>query len=307
MSKGFQTYIFWLDEVQRCFTVFHPLNRAAETLPVVLSPNCYAKDKLSGIDALNENSKANRAASRFGYIRIGLSTPEGNWEFGNDGVVNDDKPMPCSNEDSVDLHYVRRVMNFLESNPNQFNTARIYAQGFSQNSMFSAYIGFCLSEKIVGIWQGGSGMALTGLPPNLPGCEGQVKASSFDKCYNCEQCIKDDPCIECQYWPIYPCYAKDRPIIDCLTEYDNDYVSVVKDDPTKSTAIYMYDRLINEGHDARLLRFSPSDGNPGGHKNIQNEEYWIAGCLGISESCSKVRKTQYFLFFLYLLKVTKSF
>ena len=57
----------------------------------------------------------------------------------------------------------------------------------------------------------------------------------------------------------------------------------------------MYNKLINEGHDARLLRFSPNDGNPGGHKNIQNEEYWIAGCLGITESCSKVRITQYFL------------
>ena len=47
----------------------------------------------------------------------------------------------------------------------------------------------------------------------------------------------------------------------------------------------MYDRLVTEGHDARLLRFSPSaDGTiPGSHKNPKNDEYWKVGCLGITE------------------------
>merc|ERR1719219_1669894 len=34
-TKGFQTYTFMQDDVQRCFTVFHPLERAGEVLPVV--------------------------------------------------------------------------------------------------------------------------------------------------------------------------------------------------------------------------------------------------------------------------------
>ena len=47
----------------------------------------------------------------------------------------------------------------------------------------------------------------------------------------------------------------------------------------------MYDRLVTEGHDARLLRFSPSaDGTiPGSHQNPKNYNYWQAGCLGITE------------------------
>ena len=47
----------------------------------------------------------------------------------------------------------------------------------------------------------------------------------------------------------------------------------------------MYDRLVTEGHDARLLRFSPSaDGTiPGSHQNPKNYNYWQVGCLGITE------------------------
>ena len=82
--------------------------------------------------------------------------------------------MPCSEEDSKDIPYVQAVFDFIESNPGQFDASKIYAQGFSQNSMFSAYIGFCFNEKVLGIWQGGSGMAYTGLPPNLPGCQAHV-------------------------------------------------------------------------------------------------------------------------------------
>ena len=81
-ASGFQTYTFWLEDVQRCFTVFHPPTRASEALPVVLAPNCYAQDRLSGIEALNAKSDGNAAAVRFGFARIGLSTPDGAWAFG---------------------------------------------------------------------------------------------------------------------------------------------------------------------------------------------------------------------------------
>ena len=55
---------------------------------------------------------------------------------------------------------------------------------------------------------GGSGMAITGDPINLPGCQGQVTASDYaNECSNCNACIQSHPCTECQYWPIYPCYS----------------------------------------------------------------------------------------------------
>ena len=74
-----------------------------------------------------------------------------------------------------------------------------------------------------------------------------------------------------------------------LAEYVNDPISVDQADPdTYSSSTYMYLKLLDEGHDARLFRFSPSaDGTiPGGHKNPQNSQYWQVGCLGITPACS---------------------
>lgn len=168
-SDGFYTYTFWLGDVQRCFTVYHPTSRASEALPVVLSPNCYGQDSLQGNEMKVTFSDWNQGAERYGFARIGLSTPDGHWTFGNDGVVNDENPMPCSDEESKDMPYLKAVFDFIDANPDQFDGSRIWAQGFSQNSMFSAYIGFCFNQRVLGVWQGGSGMALTGQLPNLPG------------------------------------------------------------------------------------------------------------------------------------------
>jgi len=290
-SDGFQTYTFWLGDVQRCFTVFHP---GGGSIPVYLAPNCYAKDKLSGIEGMKSYSDGNAAATRYGFARFGLSSPDGAWTFGNDGVVNDDYPMPCSDEDSKDMPYLRAIFDFIESNPDQFDASKIYAGGFSQNSMFSAYIAFCFNEKVLGVWQGGSGLAYTGEKPYLPGCQAQVTASDFAECNGCNQCVSTNFCTSCQYWPIYPCYSEKRPMVDCVAVYDNDKIAV-SDPDTLNTAINMYETLMNEGHDARLLRFSPSDDGTinGGHLDPKNKEFWQVGCLGITDPCSEACETAF--------------
>merc|ERR1711935_565482 len=129
-SKGFQTYGFVQDGVQRCFTVFHPLVRAGESLPVVISSQCYGKDNLQSISMTNENTADNKAAARYGFARIGVSTPDGHWTFGNDNIVNDLKPMPCADEDSKDIAYMRKIMKFVEDNSEQFDATKVYAEGF---------------------------------------------------------------------------------------------------------------------------------------------------------------------------------
>ena len=122
------------------------------------------------------------------------------------------------------------------------------------------------------------------MKPFLQGCRAQVLHSNWDKCHaqqkTCQQCIEEYPCSECQYWPIYPCYTPEKPMIDCLTEYTNDGTTTNLQNPNnESTALYMYSRLLDEGHDARLFRFSPSaDGTiTGGWKAITNSKYWIIG------------------------------
>jgi len=241
---------------------------------------------------INEDSDANVAAARYGFARVGISSPDGEWTFGNNGVVNDETPMPCSDSDSKDIKYVRAVFSFLESNSDTYDSSRVYAEGFSQNSMFSAYLSFCMNDKVVGVWQGGSGLSLTGLPPTLPGAQAQCTASAFKE-YQFD-CITKEPCTDCQYWPIYPCYQPQRPMIDCVVEYSNDPIST-SDDPDQTTGKYMYEALSDEGHAVRYMQFSPSDDGTiqGGHENPQNVAYWQVGCWGITEQCSSECETAF--------------
>ena len=270
--------------------MFHPVSRAEEQLPVVLSSNCYASDALMGIDMKATNTDANIAAERYGYSRIGLSSPDGYWTFGNDGIVNDENPMPCSEDDSKDIPYLQTIFDFIDSKSDQFDNEKIYAEGFSQNSMFSAYVAFCFSDKVIGVWQGGSGMALNGELPDLPGLQAQCTASGYAELGRA--CLTTDVCDDCQYWPIYPCYNEARPMVDCVAEYTNDGVSV---QDGYSSAVYMYDALVAEGHDVRLLRFEPSEDDTigGAHKDPKNAVYWQVGCLGITSPCSEECETAF--------------
>ena len=285
-ADGFTTYTFWLGDVQRCFTVYRPTSRASEKLPVLLAMRCYGEDRLMGLNMGRESLPENVAATQYGYSRFGLSTPNGHWTFGNDGVVNDANPQPCSAEDSEDIPYLQAIFDFIDANPDKFDNEKIYAEGFSQNSMFSAYTAFCFPDKVVGIWQGGSGMAITGAPPNLPAMQAQCTKTSFNE--HGKDCADEDPCTDCQYWPIYPCYSTSRPMVDCIAEYTNDGISVDRQ-TGDSSAEYMYEAQMREGHDARLFRFDPSSDETiaGGHVDPKNTAYWQVGCLGITEPCSE--------------------
>merc|ERR1711874_407102 len=203
VSQGFQTYTFILDDVQRCFTTYIPLNRTGEKLPLMISPNCYARDKLESIQMGSSSHVWNEAASQFGYARIGISTPEKNWEFPNDLIINDDNPMPCKNRDSIDLQYMRKVFKFIQKNDDKFDLSRVYAHGFSQNSIWSSVIGVCFSDQIRGIFLGASGMSIKGQALCTTNYGTYVNATSMKICKKekirggCEGCEKKYECPEC--------------------------------------------------------------------------------------------------------------
>ena len=77
-------------------------------------------------------------------------------------------------------------------------------------------------------------------------------------------------------------------MIACLSDYTND--GTVNNNG-HSSIINMYEAMLDEGHDARLFRFSKSnDSTIGGtHIGPQNEELWQVGCLGLSTPCSQVK------------------
>jgi hypothetical protein len=56
----------------------------------------------------------------------------------------------------------------------------------------------------------------------------------------------------------------------------------------------MYESMIEEGNDARMLSFTPNAPSaPGGHKNPENMYSWVVGCLGIVDSCSTACETNF--------------
>ena len=286
VKNGFTTYTFKIGEHQRCFTVFHPPTRADEQLPVVLTPDCYAEDRLTAPGKNLGMSKpwewGNQLATRYGYIRIGLSTSDGHWTFGNNNIINDELPMPCSDEDSKDITYLKTIFSFMQSNPDRFDSSRVYVIGFSQNAQFAAYTAYCFPENVVGVWQGGAGMELNGQLPYTPNRSAQCTQESYE--IHKKQCIKKDPCKTCKYFPIYPCYIERGPMVHCISEYTNDDFAVQQG---FSMSKNMYQKATDEGQDARLLRFSPSaDGSiVGGHVNPTNGASWWVGCLGITAPC----------------------
>merc|ERR1711907_671832 len=143
-----------------------------------------------------------------------------------------------------------------------------YIEGFSQSSMWSAYVAVCFADRITGVWQGGSGLAKTGHAPVTPGWQGQCSLSDYLD--NGNDCCNTNYCEECAWWPIYPRTCENK-IIDCMGSYTNDNIACGSD-------YYMYEAMVKEGNDARLLSFSPSADNNGGHKNPSNQYDWMVGC-----------------------------
>ena len=119
-----------------------------------------------------------KAATRYEYAVIGLSSPDGAWAFGNNGIANDETPMSCQQSDSKDIAYLQQVFLFLEKQKKStdgssfdFDLTRVFTEGFSQNSMFAMYTAMCFADRVNGVWQGGSGIAVRGSAPTPPGMQ----------------------------------------------------------------------------------------------------------------------------------------
>lgn len=145
------------------------------------------------------------------------------------------------------------------------------------------YVAVCFADRIAGVWQGGSGLALSGYQPIPPGIQGQC--SYDDYANDGASCCSTDTnhfCTDCQYWPIYP-KSCGNTLIDCLVSYEDDPVGCGSD-------YYMYNAMQNEGHDPRLMSIKNDDrlliSSGSGHQPPQNEWAWKAGCLGLTDPCS---------------------
>eukprot|EP00927_Polykrikos_kofoidii_P028323 TRINITY_DN24761_c0_g1_i2.p1 TRINITY_DN24761_c0_g1~~TRINITY_DN24761_c0_g1_i2.p1 ORF type:complete len:602 (-),score=77.01 TRINITY_DN24761_c0_g1_i2:34-1839(-) len=290
-SKNIKTYVFWPadgSDTQRAFHLWNFDPSAAPSkgpLPVLLHMDGYGGGK-KGNDYTGGDMGI--AANYYGFVTITvgniLKDGAGGFglEFGNDGIANDQNLMPCKSSDSRDIVYLEAIFKFIEDNPLHFDKSKVYTEGFSQNSMFAIYTAVCFADKVAGTWQGGSGMAKTYHTPITPGVQAQCSLSSSLK--HGTGCCETSFCTDCQYWPLYPRTCENK-LIDCLHAYTDDGIACGSD-------WYMYEAMVAEGNDARLLSFSPITGG-GGHKDPKNEWAWKVGCLGIVPSCSSTCTTSF--------------
>merc|ERR1711972_1132724 len=76
-------------------------------------------------------------------------------------------------------------------------------------------------------------------------------------------------------------------IVDCIAAYTDDTIACGSD-------WNMYEAMVQEGNDARLLSFPvPAGDERAGHKDPKNTWAWVAGCLGITDSCSSSCETAF--------------
>jgi hypothetical protein len=257
-------------------------------MPVVLHMDGYSGGKKPS----EVGGDMARAAEYYGFVAftLGNSLKDGaggfGLEFGNNGIANDDNPAPCSRSASREIEYLEGIFSFIADNPTLMDAAKVYTEGFSQNSMFAIYTAVCFADKVAGTWQGGSGQARTGSNPVTPGYQGQCSFESHAK-YGSDCCGDEgDFCSECQYWPLWPRTCSHK-IVDCIAAYTDDTIACGSD-------WYMYEAMAQEGNDARLLSFPvPGGDDRAGHKDPKNKWAWFAGCLGIVPSCSSSCATSF--------------
>jgi hypothetical protein len=280
-SKNIKTYVFWIQggTTQRCFHTWNFPPASSEPVPVVLHMDGYSGGKKGS----EIGGDMGEAADYYGFtaFTLGNSLKDGaggfGLEFGNNGIANDDNPTPCSSTESREIEYLDGIFNFIADNPTLLDATKVYTEGFSQNSMFAIYAAVCFADRVAGTWQGGSGQARTGSNPVAPGFQGQCSFDSF--ALHGSDCCDNDFCTDCQYWPLWPKTCSHK-IVDCIAAYTDDTIACGSD-------LNMYEAMVEEGNDARLLSFPIPPGDDfAGHKDPRNKWAWFAGCLGIVPSCT---------------------
>jgi hypothetical protein len=246
----------------------------------------------------NPSADELRAADAYGFHAYALSNPDGYGTFGNNGISNDEIPLPCSDADSKEIPYARTIIDTIPS------TSAIYTSGFSQNAMMAYYYHACF-DRVSGTNQGGSGLALHGVDPTPPGGQVECTFSSAEQ-HGVPACKVEEPCDECMYWPAKPV----GPLKTCLQTYTNEYVTPLTHslpEPRSpslapsflfGTDLNMFQTASVPGNDVRRLVFSPSAGVAGGHGWSQDNYVRLAsarakparGRSGRRRSCARAKK-----------------
>jgi hypothetical protein len=146
---------------------------------------CYQQDDVEYLNGRFET------ADKYKIAWLSLSSPTGHWEGLHTTCSTLAAPMAsCSN--NADLEYANTVIVHIIGNSAALDRSSVYTTGFSQNGMFSGFVGVCLgSSRIAGSFIGGAGLYVK---------SGKAPAPSF----------RDGAGTQCAYFPAYPCHVRHK-------------------------------------------------------------------------------------------------
>jgi len=292
-AKNRQTFVFWPElgagkaAVQRCVQTYKVppgddvTNKSPAPVPVVIRMNAYEPS------SAEPSAKDIAAADRYGFAIVVMTGPNADgaggfrMEFPNNGIANDAYPLSCDQKSTREKSYLDGVFALISARKNTLDNSKVFTAGFSQDSMLAIVVAACYPTRVAGTWQGGSGLAKTGHTPVTPGKQAQCSFSSMEAHEGA--CCAKEYCKSCKYWPLYPPKATaTSKMVDCIMSYTDDTIACGSD-------WYMYEAMVAQGNDARLLSFPGTalgGPPPAGHSDPQNEWSWMVGCLGIKTTCT---------------------
>jgi len=264
-----------------CFHAFLP--ESDQPMPVVVQIDARAKGAYYGkyFDFVSKNEvpsvKRHETwnARRSGYARIGIFTsgvkplvatdkrPVGVADIMGFDVNSPEMPKHfCETVDMVNangtyaqppLQFMKRVVDWIYSQPKVFDASKIFLKGFSMSAGYGGKAFRCLSQKIAGAWTGGV--------PSV---------------------MEDEDCDKVRNEGHWPCFREERPVVYCRGHYHGDFkkkkngVEQVRKNWDKSIEC-----AAKEGIKATYFDF------PGGaHYQLHNSEFWLQSCFGIGTFCN---------------------
>lgn len=252
---GFKTYSVQVNGSSRCFTIYVPPNMLGPR-PVVLLPD-------SSLKSIPTKMKSTMLYyGRRGIATIFVSNLDGSkWSIPD--VITDTNPQVC---EGTEFKYMQLVFSFVESLGGVFDAQKIYITGFSISSQFASFIGYCLSEKVQGIFQHSG-------PPVE---KGFFVSDPFFRFFGGNPF--QDP--SAKYYPVYPCHEPTHPLINCFASgYSDPWVW--SEDLTKSMHTHDSVWFEDEGQFASTIVCPNS-----GHSKCPMWEEFVIGCLGIYPPCT---------------------
>lgn len=209
LDNDVKTYVFTSSNIQRCFQVYNPSPTNDQPNPVMIM--AHGSGSNSKLWCGKNNVRDSFASLDVTLLCTSAGTVESDpikptrWRAPPEGST-EANPYPCTEDDSIDVAYFESILDWIASQPSQFDPQRIFNGGFSQGSMFASYASFCFHDRLRGFATSGSGLKVNG--PAVEWC------SDYDDNRQgfCQIGVTDGwkntggfgECDDCRFYPIRP-------------------------------------------------------------------------------------------------------